>query len=100
MNELRILIGSHLKINEDVATFQKHVDEVNLEFSSNLEKKYPALTPKDIVLCGLLRLNLQNKEIASIRNTSDDAVKMARYRLRKKLGLSEEEDIGAFLRTT
>ena len=100
-NQLRHLgtyINSHLQINEGLTTFRQNVEELNLEFNRQLKQQFPELSAKDLILCGLLRLNLQNKEIATIRAVSDNAIKMARYRLRKKLGLGEAEDIVAFLR--
>ena len=99
INELRTLISAHLQTSTDLDLFQQRVDEVNMNFNISLKKQFDELTENDLVLCGLLRLNLQNKEIASIRNVSDDAVKMARYRLRKKLNLTEDQDIAEFLRS-
>ncbi len=96
--ELHFFVTSQLQINEGVAVFQQHIDEINLGFNYKLQQQFPDLTAKDLILCGLLRLNLQNKEIATIRGVSDNAVKMARYRLRKKLSLSGEDDIVAFLK--
>ena len=51
----------------------------------------------EIILCGLLRLNLQNKEIAILRGVSEDAIKMARYRLSKKMNLETEKEVAVFL---
>jgi DNA-binding CsgD family transcriptional regulator len=42
-------------------------------------------------------MNLTNKEIASILNISVRGVETARYRLRKRLGMSHEQDMSAFL---
>ena len=41
----------------------------------------------------LLKMNLTSKEIANILNISNDGIKKARYRLRKKLNLSTEESL-------
>ena len=98
VRRLRLYVSSQFQIEEGVATFQQEVDTVNLEFNRVLQKRFPDLTKKDLVLCGLLRLDLQNKEIATIRKVSDNAIKMARYRLRKKFGLTAEEDIVQFLK--
>ncbi|MEL6660089.1 MAG: tetratricopeptide repeat protein, partial [Bacteroidota bacterium] len=99
LRQIRTFISSNLQINEELATFQQNVDEVHLEFNRKLQERYPELSQKDTILCGLLRLQLQNKEIATIRGVSDKAIKMARYRLRKKLGLKENEEITSFLKT-
>lgn len=97
LRHLRMFINSSLRSNDGIADFQQQVKEVNLEFNRQLEQRFPILSKNDLILCGLLRLNLQNKEIATIRAVSDNAIKMARYRLRKKLSLTEGKDIVAFL---
>ncbi|MFN3554976.1 MAG: LuxR C-terminal-related transcriptional regulator [Bacteroidales bacterium] len=47
----------------------------------------------------LVRLNLSSKEIATLMNISPKSVEIARYRLRKKLGLRERESMGDLLKS-
>jgi len=42
-------------------------------------------------------MNLSTKDIATILNISDDGVKKARYRLRKKLNLDTSESLDALV---
>jgi DNA-binding CsgD family transcriptional regulator len=44
-----------------------------------------------------MKMNLSSKDIADTLNISSDGIKKARYRLRKKLNLSSDEDIQGFL---
>ena len=97
IKELSIMAVSHLRPNDEVKAFQDNVESLNYEFFQKLEQQFPQLTKNERILSGLIRLDIQNKEIASIRNVSNEAIKMARYRLRKKLNLKPEEDIVAFL---
>ena len=48
-------------------------------------------------LCALLRLGLSTKEIAAITFKEVRSIESGRNRLRKKLGLSEKEDLVKFL---
>jgi AraC family chitin signaling transcriptional activator len=64
-----------------------------------LSKRYSNLTPKDIKLCIYLKMNLSSKEIAPMLNISFRGVELHRYRLRKKLQLSQEENLTKFLLT-
>lgn len=98
LRQLRQFIATNLQINEEVSTFQNSIDEAYLEFNRKLKQQFPKLTKNDVILCGFLRLGLQNKEVATLRNTSQNAVKMARYRLRKKLQIDAETDIVGFLK--
>ncbi len=55
------------------------------------------LSPSELRLCMMLRLNLSSKEIASILCITPDSVRIARYRLRKKLPLGTHDDLQAYL---
>jgi len=84
-------------VDDKTSLIQENIEQVNKEFYTKLHSVFPGLTKSENELCGLLRLNLSNKEIAALRNVSPKSVKMGRYRLRKKLGLGPEEDIYQFL---
>lgn len=98
LRSLRQIIDTNLQINKGTA-FQENFNVLLMEFNQRLEQQYPQLTPKDIILCGLLRLGLQNKEIATIRQISTNSIRMARYRLRKKMNLVAEDNIEVFLKS-
>lgn len=84
-------------LHERAALIQQNIDKVNAEFYNNLLKRFPTLTKSEVDLCGLLKLNLSNKEIGALKNISAASVKMARNRLRKKIGIDHREDIYAFM---
>lgn len=71
--------------------FEYRFQSVHEEFYQNLKKKFPDLTPSEIKLAAFLRLNMTTKEIASITNQSVNSLETARYRLRKKLGITNQE---------
>jgi hypothetical protein len=77
--------------NEVWEEFEYRFQNVHEEFYQNLKKKFPDLTPSEIKLAAFLRLNMNTKEIASITNQSVNSLETARYRLRKKLGITNQE---------
>jgi ligand-binding sensor domain-containing protein/DNA-binding CsgD family transcriptional regulator len=85
------------KIDEDWEQFSHHFDQVHVNFIERLRKKYPQITANDEKLCAYLRLNLSTKETAQMMNISVRGVEASRYRLRKKLGLSNEENLVEFM---
>ncbi|WP_348823275.1 helix-turn-helix and ligand-binding sensor domain-containing protein [Flavobacterium aestuarii] len=100
-NKLKSEIRKAIKINavnkHEWEIFETNLNQINNEFIITLSKKYPNLTPKDIKLCVYLKMNLSSKEIAPMMNISFRGVELHRYRLRKKLGLSQEEILSKFL---
>ncbi len=100
-NKLKSEIKKAIKINEvnkhEWETFETNLNQIHNEFIINLSKKYPHLTPKDIKLCVYLKMNLSSKEIAPLMNISFRGVELHRYRLRKKLSLTQEENLSKFL---
>ncbi|MFH6996834.1 histidine kinase [Flavobacterium sp. FlaQc-57] len=100
-NKLKSEIRKAIKINEvnkhEWEIFETNLNQIHNEFIINLSKKFPSLTPKDIKLCIYLKMNLSSKEIAPLMNISFRGVELHRYRLRKKLNLSQEENLSKFL---
>lgn len=91
------LIDSNLSGEDEWALFQENFDLIHENFFRKLTEQYPTLTPGDLRLCALLRLNYSSKEIAKMLNLTLRGVEAARYRLRKKLNLDEQENLVSFV---
>ncbi len=100
-NKLKSEIKKVIKINEvykhEWEIFETNLNQIHNEFITKLSKKYPHLTSKDIKLCVYLKMNLSSKEIAPLMNISFRGVELHRYRLRKKLNLSQDDNLSNFL---
>ncbi len=90
-------IEAVVRIDEDWEDFRKHFENIHPSLMQNLNENFPDLTKNEFKLISLIRLNLSSKEMSSILGISPDSVKMARYRLRKKLKLENQEDLFDFL---
>ena len=77
--------------------FEVRFQEVHSEFYNNLNEKYPDLTPNEKKICAFLRLNMSTKDISAITYQSVRSIDMARFRLRKKIGLETDENLVTFL---
>lgn len=93
------LIDEELDVNNDWERFSIYFDRVNNDFFRILNDSYPSLTQTDLRLCAYLRLNLSTKEIADLLNLSIRGVESSRYRLRKKLDLSNDLSLYDFLKS-
>ena len=92
------LIDSYLQDEED---WEKSEEYFNVIYDGLLEKlknAHPGISKTDMKICVYTKLNLSTKEIADIMNISVRSVEMARYRLRKRLGLPPGQDINLFLK--
>lgn len=92
-NQLIQTINFDLQDDNNWENFKKYFEEVHTDFNNNVKQKYPKITSNELRLMALLKMNLTSKEIANILNISNDGIKKARYRLRKKLNLSTEDSL-------
>jgi tetratricopeptide (TPR) repeat protein len=78
--------------------FSLRFQQTNSDFYENLREKYPDLTQSELRLSAYLRLNMTSKEISEITGQRILTLESARYRLRKKLGISgSDSNLVAFL---
>ena len=90
------LIQSIKRILTEKRKEDLYTDQFNAAYPGYFEyltRTYKDLTTSDLKLCTFLRMNLNTKEIADIMGLSVRSVESRRYRLRKKLQLSKDEDL-------
>ncbi len=66
-------------------------------FLSTLQKKFPSLSPRELRISLLVRLNYDTSEIARSIGLSTRGMESIRYRIHKKLGLGKHQSIKGFL---
>lgn len=96
-SRIMALINESLSSENDWSIFQANFDLIHENFFRNLKSEYPDLTPNDLKICSLLRLNLTTKDVANFLGISPRGVEIARYRLRKKLHLPTDKNLVDFL---
>lgn len=90
-------IDESFHFDKDWEKFKHIFEQVHPQFFRKLRETYPDLTPAEIRLCALLRLNLDSKDMATILGISTDSLRVARYRLRKKLGVNRGVNLSVFV---
>lgn len=93
LRSIILKLNSRLSSEKDWEAFEHHFTRVHQSFFTDLKKAYPSLTAGDLRLAAYLRMNLSSKEIAPLLHISVRSLENKRYRLRKKLGLSPEQQI-------
>ncbi|MBK0381224.1 tetratricopeptide repeat protein [Mucilaginibacter segetis] len=91
--QLTAMMQAHIMTDDNWEKFKTLFSNVYPAFFYNLRKNYPQLTATDTRLLTLVKLNLNNKEMAGMLGITTDGVKKSKQRLRKKLNLNNGEEL-------
>lgn len=91
------LLESEIENKANWEQFISYFDQANHKFVTELQAKHPQLTSNDLRMCALTRLNMSNKEMATALNITIKAVEKSRYRLKKRLNLTPDDDLTQYL---
>ena len=97
LKKVNAFIKQHQNGDKTNSALLLTIEEKNQEFLKRLMDVHPNLTQGEKYLATLLRVNLSTKEIAMLTGTMPKTINMNRYRLRKSLGISSEEDLTNYL---
>lgn len=87
------LSGLFILTENDWQEFKTLFSKVFPNFIETFKERYPALTPGDFRLLALTHLDIPSKNMASMLGVSAETVRKARQRLRKKIDISEQDDL-------
>jgi PAS domain S-box-containing protein len=87
IQKLQNYITKNISREEDWDAFIAHFREVNPNFLDKLSERYPKLTQKELKHCAYVRMRLSINDVADLLHISPKAVEVARYRIKKKMGL-------------
>lgn len=91
-------LDDNLQIEEEWDEFMGFFKDIHPGFFRQLSvTATEKLSSAELRLAMLLRLNLSSKEIAPILRVTPDSVRVARYRLRKKLPIPPKQELVSFL---
>jgi DNA-binding response OmpR family regulator/DNA-binding CsgD family transcriptional regulator len=89
-------IDEQLRVSE-YEKFDVVFTQVHPSFNKNLLDRFADLTAGELRLCAYVRMGLSIKDVAALMCISPESVKVARSRLRKKLGLEGADNLESFL---
>ena len=84
-------------LNEAWHSYEEKYRELNPSFYKQFLIAHPDITPAEIRLCTLLRLNMSSKEIAAFIHQEETSIRVSRSRLRTRLGISETDNLVGYL---
>lgn len=91
------IIRNSKTLDTEWKIFTEYFDQIYDQFTQKVVNRFPTLSVSEKRLILLIKMELKNREIASILNIDAASVKMAKYRLKKKLQLPEEIEIQQYL---
>lgn len=78
--------------------FNRRFIEINGDFYQKLLKKHSSLSPTEQKHCALIKLNLDSIEMSNLLNISLQSVHTSRYRIKKKIGINQKENLETYIR--
>ncbi|RDC55961.1 tetratricopeptide repeat protein [Pedobacter chinensis] len=97
MNQILTEINQSFNHERNWKEFTLAFEQVHHQFLENLKKYSSELTSADMRLIALLRMNLDSGDIATLLGISTDSLRVSRYRLRRKLNLTQGDNLSAFI---
>jgi tetratricopeptide (TPR) repeat protein/DNA-binding CsgD family transcriptional regulator len=89
-------IEDHIRSDRDWETFENQFKQVHHDFLQRLSSDHPSLTPTELKVAAMIKLNFSSKAIANLFCLSTRTVENHRQSIRKKLGLSPESNLVSF----
>lgn len=90
-------LKNHLDKNDDWNDFVTHFEEVNQGFLTALKTRHTNLSVNDIRYISYVFMNLNNKEIATMLNISQDSSRKRKERITSKMGLPDNVNLYDYL---
>lgn len=96
--EINLLLKEDQLIEDDFNRIQDTILEIHPNFFAQLKKKSAqALTPLDLKYAALIYLHQDNRQISNFLKSDINTVRVNKYRLKKKLGLTKTDDLEDYI---
>lgn len=97
LKQLLTLINQNFNNESYWEEFKNTFEQIHQPFFEELKKVCPDLSASELRLVSLLKMNMNSNDMATMLGISSDSLRVARYRLRKKLNLEQGGNLVAFL---
>lgn len=98
LKTINAFISQYQNKEENAGPLIEEIERINAEFIVRLTTIHPDLSKNEKQLASFLRIDFSTKEIALLIGSTPKTVNMARYRLRKKLGLETDEGLSEYMK--
>jgi tetratricopeptide (TPR) repeat protein/DNA-binding CsgD family transcriptional regulator len=84
--------------DDDWNRFKALFEKVHPQFFDKLKQLSPEITAAEIRLAALIKLNLNNKQMASMQGISVSSIRGNKTRLRQRLNITVDNDLDVFIK--
>lgn len=96
INSLKLSFAEIMNNQNNLLKISTYETQINQDFFFHIQKKCPSISTEDEQLLTFIIQGKSGKEIGRALNISTESVYTKRYRLRKKLGLNNDESFQDF----
>jgi tetratricopeptide (TPR) repeat protein len=94
---LRLAASSPNENQDALMPFEKTFRQLDQEFVSHIESRFPSLTKYDVRLLCFIKVGMTSQDIIAVLNITMASLHTSRYRLRKKMKLTGEQNLDTFI---
>lgn len=96
-NILPQLLNATILTEEEWSEFKKLFEKVHTGYITRIQHRFPDISQSDLRFLVLSKLGLNNKEMAAILGVRPDTLRTNKYRFRKKIGISTDDELNEII---
>ncbi len=97
LDKLKRELSQTIVDQESISNLQDQINTINTAFEERLRMRIPGISAQEVKYCSLLRLDMDNQQIAQVLNKSDATIRSYKYRINKKAGITGKGDLRALV---
>ncbi|MFT3738663.1 MAG: tetratricopeptide repeat protein [Breznakibacter sp.] len=97
VNQLISAVKSRISQEDDWDKIKLYFEKVHPQFFETLKARHPDLSVNELKMCAYTKINMNGKEISRLLNINPNSVQVARYRLKRKMNLSESVNFSDYV---
>ncbi|MCO6148910.1 tetratricopeptide repeat protein [Flavobacterium sp. NRK1] len=95
--DLKSILFQNQNQEKDWEQFREIFEKIHPGFFERIKSVYPQLSNTDIRICAYIKIRMSLNEVAGLLNISLQSLHTSRYRIRKKLNLSPDQNLDDFI---
>lgn len=95
--DLKSILFQNQNQEKDWEQFREVFEKIHPGFFEKIKSLFPQLSTTDIRICAYVKIRMSLNEVASLLNISLQSLHTSRYRIRKKLNLTSEQNLDDFI---